>query len=415
MSSLRFLCQRCSQPLKLSPSSVHADPRAQEGRGTPTKQTESGGRRPGNSRRPLPGSGPVSQESTSRFTLVGDLVSLRSLGSIQKVTADIFDFISGHREVDQPLCEECTDGLLHEADAQIVLAQLDTERYQSCLETRVLVQDQGEGDALRRELQGLELEEARLVQELEGLDEDWARAAAGLRAARAHGEELRQRDAQHQRDYSALKLAQLELLDQVQSVENQLQYAQAQLHRLRSTDIFRATFEIREEGPVGVINDLRLGCLPRARVGWPEINAAWGQVALLLLALAHSIGLRFQRYQLVPCGGHSYLKTLTGDGALLPLFSDGRHNVFLDNKFDQAMVAFLDCLQQFQDEAARGEGLRPPYRVRAAAGLLEDGHGESCPIRLHLNTEEQWTKALRLVLRNLKCGLAWASAKHRRK
>lgn len=39
----------------------------------------------------------------------------------------------------------------------------------------------------------------------------------------------------------------------------------------------------------------------------------------------------------------------------LPLYCSGGLRFFWDNKFDHAMVAFLDCVQQFKEEVEKGE------------------------------------------------------------
>lgn len=47
----------------------------------------------------------------------------------------------------------------------------------------------------------------------------------------------------------------------------------------------------------------------------------------------------------------------------LPLYCSGGLRFFWDNKFDHAMVAFLDCVQQFKDEVEKGDtGFCLPYR-----------------------------------------------------
>lgn len=105
-----------------------------------------------------------------------------------------------------------------------------------------------------------------------------------------------------------------------------MRYCQAQLDRLKKTNVFNATFHIwylfvysaseslslsfcvllylnlflrcpyfRHSGQFGTINNFRLGRLPSVPVEWNEINAAWGQTVLLLHALANKMGLRFQR------------------------------------------------------------------------------------------------------------------------
>ncbi|XP_030877668.1 beclin-1-like [Leptonychotes weddellii] len=115
----------------------------------------------------------------------------------------------------------------------------------------------------------------------------------------------------YQREYSEFKRQQLELDDELKSVENQMRYAQMQLDKLKKTNVFNATFHIWHSGQFGTINNFRLGRLPSVPVEWNEINAAWGQTVLLLHALANKMGLKFQRYRLVPYGNHSYLESLT--------------------------------------------------------------------------------------------------------
>lgn len=92
------------------------------------------------------------------------------------------------------------------------------------------------------------------------------------------------------------------------SLECQLAYTQSQLDKLRNTNVFNATFHIWHSGHFGTINNFKLGRLPSVPVEWSEINAAWGQTALLLAALARKINLIFEKYKLVPYGNHSYIE-----------------------------------------------------------------------------------------------------------
>ena len=96
----------------------------------------------------------------------------------------------------------------------------------------------------------------------------------------------------------------------------------------------------------------RLGRLPSVPVEWNEINAAWGQTALLLSCLANKVGMEFQKYNLVPFGSYSYIK-VQADGKVLPLYGSGGFKMIFDSKFDLGMVAFLDCLQQFAAEVVQ--------------------------------------------------------------
>uniref|UniRef100_A0A4W6BYN3 Beclin-1 n=1 Tax=Lates calcarifer TaxID=8187 RepID=A0A4W6BYN3_LATCA len=97
----------------------------------------------------------------------------------------------------------------------------------------------------------------------------------------------------------------------------------------------------------------------------------------------------------------------------LPLYCSGGLRFFWDNKFDHAMVAFLDCVQQFKEEVEKGDtGFCLPYRMDVEKGKIEDtgGSGGSYSIKTQFNSEEQWTKALKFMLTNLKWGLAWVTS-----
>ncbi|XP_048213699.1 beclin-2 [Perognathus longimembris pacificus] len=417
--SMRFMCQNCGQPLRLRepPETPEA---AQKGGSLSTESSDGGELQASTSRSSPAGVDGEVRTSPMQFTLLGNSVSIRTLSSIQKTIVDMSAILSGRKIVKDPLCEECTDHLLEQLDTQLSQAELDCQAYRHVLKTEVMAEEERKAldTRLQAELRDLELVEARLTEDLEDREEAWAQAAADLRESQAETAELHQRNAQYRKEYCALEWQRLELTDQLISVENQLRHAQGQLHKLSTNNIFDLTFKIWVEGPMGVINNFRLGYLPQVPVSWTEINAALGQTALLLLALANTIGLKFQRYQLVAGGNHSYLKSLTDDSVWLPLFSDGKQNVFLENKFDRAMMAFLDCMQQFKEEAEkRKEGFYLPYSMYPELGTIEDasGSGEWYSIRTHLNTVEEWTKALKFLLVNLKWSLSWASERYSQK
>lgn len=91
------------------------------------------------------------------------------------------------------------------------------------------------------------------------------------------------------------------------SLDCQLNHTNVQLDKLSRTNVFNATFHIWHKGHFGTINNFRLGRLPSAPVDWSEINAAWGQTALLLNSLARKINLTFDRFKLVPFGNHTHI------------------------------------------------------------------------------------------------------------
>ncbi|XP_051014643.1 beclin-1 isoform X1 [Acomys russatus] len=450
-----FVCQRCSQPLKLDTSfkildrvtiqeltaplltTAQAKPgETQEEEANPGEEPFLETRQDGVSRRFIPPArrltvapwrisagdsrqvGPISPSGIMCDCYRGWLDRWPERGPTLtvpcffQVTGDLFDIMSGQTDVDHPLCEECTDTLLDQLDTQLNVTENECQNYKRCLE---MLEQMSEDDSeqLQRELKELALEEERLIQELEDVEKNRKVVAENLEKIQAEAERLDQEEAQYQREYSEFKRQQLELDDELKSVENQMRYAQMQLDKLKKTNVFNATFHIWHSGQFGTINNFRLGRLPSVPVEWNEINAAWGQTVLLLHALANKMGLKFQRYRLVPYGNHSYLESLTDKSKELPLYCSGGLRFFWDNKFDHAMVAFLDCVQQFKEEVEKGETrFCLPYRMDVEKGKIEDtgGSGGSYSIKTQFNSEEQWTKALKFMLTNLKWGLAWVSS-----
>ncbi|XP_022365273.1 beclin-1 isoform X3 [Enhydra lutris kenyoni] len=350
-----FVCQRCSQPLKLDTSfkildrvtiqeltapllaTAQVKPgETQEEEANPGEEPFLETRQDGVSRRFIPPASPsrptfelsapvedqhglplgermMSTESANSFTLIGEASdggTMENLSRRLKVTGDLFDIMSGQTDVDHPLCEECTDTLLDQLDTQLNVTENECQNYKRCLE--ILEQmNEDDSEQLQMELKELALEEERLIQELEEVEKNRKMVAENLEKVQAEAERLDQEEAQYQREYSEFKRQQLELDDELKSVENQMRYAQMQLDKLKKTNVFNATFHIWHSGQFGTINNFRLGRLPSVPVEWNEINAAWGQTVLLLHALANKMGLKFQRYRLVPYGNHSYLESLT--------------------------------------------------------------------------------------------------------
>ncbi|GLG99595.1 Beclin-1-like protein [Gryllus bimaculatus] len=277
------------------------------------------------------------------FTVVGEEGETESLSHHMRVRAALFDIMSGASEVDHPLCEECTDTLLNLMDQQLKLTEDEWNDYSEFLK-KLEMEDEEQGlEILEKDLEDLKTEE--------------------------------------------------------ESLECQLHYTQAQLSKLKKTNVFNATFLIWHSGHFGTINNFRLGRLPSVPVDWSEINAAWGQTALLLTALARKMNLTFERYRIV-----------LSEHRKLPLYGSGGFRFLWDTKFDAAMVAFLDCLQQFKEEVEKGDsGFCLPYRMDK--GKIEDSaSSNSFSIKIQFNSEEQWTKALKFLLTNLKWCLAWVSS-----
>ncbi len=447
-----FLCQRCLQPLRVHPSLLSMDehtaaevrlrpapapeftPAQEEGDGDGEGEDEgeesSSPSRAGRVDLAVP---PLSLGESGPgpgFTLVGEggepagassaasssSASGATVHSRLKAARELFDLASSGGRLDHPLCEECTDGLLEDMNSRLRQAEREAQAYQRHLQQMEKETEEGDSqvEQLRRELEGLEAEEEGLVADLERLRGEQERAEEEFRSQTAARDRLEQEEIRYWKEYSRYKRELLSAEDDYRSLDCKLRYAQSQLERLRKMNVFNATFNIWHTGHFATINGFRLGRLPSVPVEWAEINAAWGQTAFLLSSLARAVGMEggFQRYQIVPYGNYSYIKVLS-DGKSLPLHGSGGFRMIFDSRFDSAMAAFLDCLQQFADEVERQGGFSLPYEMVVDKGKIRDNNtGQYYSVKLQFNSEDSWTKALRYMLTNLKWGLAFVSSKH---
>eukprot|EP00112_Aurelia_sp_Birch-Aquarium-sp1_P011283 Seg2372.3 transcript_id=Seg2372.3/GoldUCD/mRNA.D3Y31 product=Beclin-1 protein_id=Seg2372.3/GoldUCD/D3Y31 len=428
-----FVCQRCYQPLRLdhsfnsfdaetlkeltAPLSSSGSSEGVKSENTDETMTKDMGAESLESPNMVVKNVPATRSNSSEgngFTLLGDAsdnVKTDNLSHKLKVSARLFDIMSGQSEVDHPLCEECTDSLLNQLDQQLHIAEKELHDYKHFLEeSDKFKESEEEEEELDRELEKLRKEERDLLNQLESIESEREKIKTENEKLDAAEKKLKEEEERYWKDYCVHKKALTDFEDQQISVKNQLQYAQSQLDKLRKTNVFNNTFHIWHKGHFGTINGFRLGRLPSVPVEWTEINAAWGQTVLLLHSLSKKIGLTFKRFRLVPYGNHSYIECLEEKMKELPLYGSGGFRFFWDTKFDQAMVAFLDCLQQFKEEVERGDsGFYLPYRMEK--GKIFDSRGTgSYSVRIQFNSEEHWTKALKFMLTNLKWGLAWVSS-----
>jgi len=86
----------------------------------------------------------------------------------------------------------------------------------------------------------------------------------------------------------------------------------------------------------------------------------------------------------------------------LPLYGTGGWRPFGQPALDQALVAFLDCFCQLESALrARFPAATQilPYRMLKDKVVDKDSQ---YLVRMQLNSEERWTKAMKCVLLNLK-------------
>ncbi|KAK3112530.1 Vacuolar protein sorting-associated protein atg6 [Teratosphaeriaceae sp. CCFEE 6253] len=350
----------------------------------------------------------------------------QALSQQMETVARLFEILSARSDIDHPICSECTEmlldglqkrqaGVIRERDAYVEFVKQAQQDVPTDEEKAQTVRD----------LEDAREREEKALKELEALEAEKARMEAEIAALDAEAEEL---DEEEERFWQARNAFTAELTDYQEerdSLQNQLAHDTKLLESLQRTNVYNDTFCIGHDGVFGTINGLRLGRLTDHPVDWPEINAALGQALLLLVVVSEKLRYKIKGYKLLPVGSSSRLVLEDPDavptgagkarGTVLELHSSGNLPFGLGafyGSFDNAMIAFLECLRQVGAHVERtsarrsdGEqqggaaGMKMPYEIQTGKDI-----GKIHGVKIGLSgvgREEQWTKACNHVASDL--------------
>ncbi|KAG0213320.1 autophagy protein 6 [Mortierella sp. GBA30] len=324
-----------------------------------------------------------------------------------RTTGKLFDLMSAKSDIDHPLCHECADMLLVSLAKQLQDVSRERDCYIDLLRTiNSNVASDAEMKALEEEIEHIQLDENASIQALRDIEKQQRAVRGEIAMLEQESLELDKEEERYWQECNEFQMALQTFHNERDSVNLKYDYDSRQLEKLHKTNVYNDTFCIGHDGHFATINGFRLGRLPTQPVDWPEINAAWGQTLLLLHTIANKLNFEFKTYRLVPLGSFSRIDKIEGDRASYELYGSGEFaigRVFLNRRFDNAMVAFLNCLQQLGDYAEQqGPKLALPYKIS------KDRIGDAS-IRLQFNQGETWTRALKYTLTNTKWILAYAS------
>ncbi|CAF1642937.1 unnamed protein product [Rotaria magnacalcarata] len=365
-----------------------------------------------------------SLDSTNGFSFVAhdlnkdfEQKSMREYRNDVNIHERLYDFLSEQYTFDHPLCQECTDTLLDKLDVDLQMATHELTSYKKLLEqlnSSTNVQQENY-EKLKQELVELDEEETQLKDELEKLEQENERIQNESEQLKKEEETLEEEETKYLREYNEQKRLLFKAEDEQKSINNQTKHAHAQYEKLSKTNAFNAAFHIWHQEHFGTINGFRLGRLPGVNVEWSEINAGLGQAALLLNSLANRIDLQFTKYKIIPLGSHSYIDDLSerkksGKFVQLPLYT-GRRHLTWDTQFNKALIAFLDCVNQFKLAIeSKNQRFCLPYKMNEKKGVITDSNGYQFHVSYQVTSLEEWTKALKYMLTNLKWGLTWITS-----
>ncbi|KAK8219872.1 Vacuolar protein sorting-associated protein atg6 [Zalaria obscura] len=345
----------------------------------------------------------------------------------------LFEILSARSDIDHPVCSECTDLLLTGLQQRQAAVNRERDAYIEFLKkAQEDVPSEEEQQRARQALAAAKVKEQKALEELEELEATKAALEDEIATLDAEGAALDEEEEAFWSERNAFDLALSKYREERDALQNQLAQDTKLLEQLQRTNVYNDSFCIGHDGWFGTINGLRLGRLPDHPVDWPEINAAWGQTLLLLSVVAEKLDFTFEGYRLLPIGSASKIerleypqgasayeqsRTIKPKVTQFDLFCSGDMSLglgFFHRGFDNAMVAFLECLRQLGEhvertssQAAGGAlvpGLKMPYKIS------KDKIGEaSIKLGSFKQGEDIWTKACKYTLTCCKFLLAHAS------
>lgn len=333
----------------------------------------------------------------------------------------VFEILSTNQEIDHPLCIDCSNLLLANFKLKFDQNQREKEYYMSFLRK---LKERDNNDTSDSDLDSkfsnslnnfkqLSLAEEEKLERLKDLERNKNDLDKQLTELNYQLNELNQNEVN-----DVLKLKnnlQLDLRSKVNTLEQSKSLYQSHLNHLdslRNLNIYSKFFDISvdDKDTYGTINGHRLGY----KVPWSEINAALGQIVLLLVFLVKRLNFNLKDYKLVPMGSQSQILKLSANSSsteqphktILNLFSSNDFSLgklFNFNKLDVAMIALLDIISQIQAEILRmDEEMELPYAISAKRDAVG---GKS--IRITSNSE--WTHGCKFLLTNLNWILTYTS------
>uniref|UniRef100_A0A803KZM4 Beclin-1-like protein n=1 Tax=Chenopodium quinoa TaxID=63459 RepID=A0A803KZM4_CHEQI len=294
-----------------------------------------------------------------------------------------FEIATAQTQVEQPLCLECMRVLSDKLDKEVEDVNKDIKAYEDSLqrlegEVRDVL---SEADFLKEKLK-VEEEERKLEAAIAETEKQCSKVNAELKELEMKSSRFKELEERYWHEFNNFQFQLISHQEERDAILAKIEVSQAHLDLLKRTNVLNDAFPIWHDGEFGTINNFRLGRLPKVPVEWDEINAAWGQACLLL---------------------HTMCQYFT------PKFQFGPVNLFWSTRYDKAMTLFLTCLRDFS-EFARMKDLEnniPPDKCFKLPYRIENDKVEAYSITQSFNKPENWTKALKYTLCNLKWALYW--------
>lgn len=354
-----------------------------------------------------------------------------------KTLNKIFAILSNNQEIDHPLSEDCAKLLIENYQLKFDQSQKEKETYLSFLrklkdkdsQLNLYNEDDENNEIVNPDLlhQDLDQKLYQSIQEFQKLSVQEKENLKELKKLEQTKTELETQLSNYQQELNNLRenglnsilrlknKLQLELNEKNKKLEQSKAAYDVQLDhidKLRNLNIYTRIFHIScdSQDKFATINGFRLG----HKIIWPEINAALGQIVLLLVFLIKRLKLDLKNYKLVPMGSQSQIIKFSAKDAvdgttksktILNLYSSDEFSLgklFNFNKLDVAMIALLDIVSLIEAKVLSiDQEIELPYKIK------NDTIGAKS-IRVTSNSE--WTSSCKFLLTNLNWILTFVSA-----
>lgn len=284
----------------------------------------------------------------------------------------IFEVLSSKYEIDYPICQDCSSLLISKSKSKFENLNKDKESYVHFLKKLTLKNSSSSASTSAStysiskipnekinnsidELNNLKDKENKILLELKQLDQKFNDLNDEYNELNLKLNEL---DLKEQNFYLIKNKNDLEinnLNNEYERIKSLYSYSVNELDNLRNKNIYNDIFNISifESTNIGTINGLRLGYSDKLKISDYEINAALGQIILLLSIVINKLNLKINNYKLYPLGSNSYIEVINTkydknwekidifrneSNATFPAISDYFNG---DKKFDKALYNLL--------------------------------------------------------------------------
>lgn len=165
-----------------------------------------------------------------------------------RVTSRLFDVLSDQSSVRHPLCEECADFIIDQMDSQLKVLEDECKVYREFLENldkqQLNENEQNTVGQLNVKVDELKQSESKLIAQLEGTIAEKEKLQKEIEEQNHELSKLNEEENRFWNEYNYMKKKLFDCEDELQSLDNQLKYAETHLEKIKNTNIFAATFHI---------------------------------------------------------------------------------------------------------------------------------------------------------------------------